>query len=212
MIRWQRFRLSYLFICPKSFMWQICLCSTRAGKHTSSVPAEWDGAPQRTWPAASIDRASHYPSAGRCGSSDLATGSLLCCRWTAAQSSPLQLCPTFCKPGMRWKKWVTNVDCGQGNSKRSLKPTVWERVWNHLDRGRFSFFKSWQCLFTARWTYSMLSFVLCQQAKMSLNRTIHIGFSQWRVAKINRIPQQESKFHKACRRLSKEECFYHFVH
>lgn len=60
--------------------WQICrqcLCSMWVGKYTSSVPAEWDGAPQRTWPAASVDRVSHYPSAGRCDSSDSATGSLL---------------------------------------------------------------------------------------------------------------------------------------
>lgn len=82
-----RVRVQFLFTC-------------RAGveKHTSSVPAEWDGAQQRTWLAASVDRGSDCPSAGRYGSSDSATSSPLCCLKTAAQSSPLQWSLTSDKP------------------------------------------------------------------------------------------------------------------
>lgn len=82
-----------------------CLYSVQTFKSTSSAPAESDGAPRRTWPAAWADRVSNYPSAGWCGSSDSATGFLLCCLWTAAQSSLLRLCPTFCKPEERQNKW-----------------------------------------------------------------------------------------------------------
>lgn len=81
-----------------------CLYSVQTIKSTSSAPAESDGAPRRTWPAAWADRVSNYPSAGWCGSSDSATGFLLCCLWTAAQSSLLRLCPTFCKPEERQNK------------------------------------------------------------------------------------------------------------
>lgn len=81
-----------------------CLYSGQTFKSTSSAPAESDGAPRRTWPAAWADRVSNYPSAGWCGSSDSATGFLLCCLWTAAQSSLLRLCPTFCKPEERQNK------------------------------------------------------------------------------------------------------------
>lgn len=81
-----------------------CLYSVQTFKSTSSAPAESDGAPRRTWPAAWADRVSNYPSAGWCGSSDSATGFLLCCLWTAAQSSLLRLCPTFCKPEERQNK------------------------------------------------------------------------------------------------------------
>lgn len=120
-----------------------CLYSGQTFKSTSSAPAESDGAPRRTWPAAWADRVSNYPSAGWCGSSDSATGFLLCCLWTAAQSSLLRLCPTFCKPEERQNGG--GVTKNRRSEAWSFSPQDSDRWWRApLKRQSITFLVMWK--------------------------------------------------------------------
>lgn len=133
-----------------------CLYSGQTFKSTSSAPAESDGAPRRTWPAAWADRVSNYPSAGWCGSSDSATGFLLCCLWTAAQSSLLRLCPTFCKPEERQNK--RGVTKNRRSEAWSFSPQDSDRWWRApLKRQSITFLVMWKVTRTnwvkSHWTF-----------------------------------------------------------
>lgn len=134
-----------------------CLYSGQTFKSTSSAPAESDGAPRRTWPAAWADRVSNYPSAGWCGSSDSATGFLLCCLWTAAQSSLLRLCPTFCKPEERQNK-RGGVTKNRRSEAWSFSPQDSDRWWRApLKRQSITFLVMWKVTRTnwvkSHWTF-----------------------------------------------------------
>lgn len=67
-------------------------------KHTLSVLAGSDGAPQRTWLWASVCREPGYPSVVRSCSSDSTTNSPLCFHRTEAQSNPPLLFPVSDRP------------------------------------------------------------------------------------------------------------------
>lgn len=140
-----------------------CLYSGQTFKSTSSAPAESDGAPRRTWPAAWADRVSNYPSAGWCGSSDSATGFLLCCLWTAAQSSLLRLCPTFCKPEERQNKRGGGVTKNRRSEAWSFSPQDSDRWWRApLKRQSITFPVMWKVTRTNwvkyHWTFFFFFF------------------------------------------------------